>query len=310
LVVLVIAALGMSGIATASRVAPRRAALPKPGTPSHITALVAASSKIEALPSPLVPALQNVSYDNASNYYPVIKLQCSGTKQCVFGDTSSKTTVVLFGDSHAAMWLPPVFYDAKLLHFRIVLLWYSGCPAADVTVYDPSQHDIDTGCNTWRKQSIKDIKALAPSVVLLSDRTTSVDGSPGVSIPDATWKAGMEQTLSELSKPKTKLAVIGDIAALTNEMPECLAAHPNKIQDCSSPNPNPGFKTHVADEEAAAKAEKASYINPQSWLCTKTCSPVVGNMVVYYDTLHASATYAEYLSIDLENAIKPLLPAG
>jgi hypothetical protein len=124
-----------------------------------------------------------------------------------------------------------------------------------VTVWDPSQHAIDTGCNQWRAQSITDIKKLSPSLVLLSDRTTSVDGSAGKEIPDATWKAGMEKTLSELLGSKLKLAVIGDIAALTNEMPECLAAHPSAIQDCSSPNPNPGFKTHVADEMAAAKAE-------------------------------------------------------
>ncbi len=38
--------------------------------------------------------------------------------------------------------------------------------------------------------------------------------------------------------------------------------------------------------------------------------PIVGNMVAYYDTLHASATYAEYLSLVLEQAIKPLLPPG
>jgi hypothetical protein len=309
-VILVIASLALTSIATASRVAPRRAALPKPGTPSQVAALVAASSKIKTLPSPLVPSLQNVGYDNAANYYPVVKQGCSGTTQCVFGDTSSKTTVVLFGDSHAAMWLPPVIYDSKQLHVRVVLMWYSGCPAADVTVWDPSQHAIDTGCNQWRAQSITDIKKLSPSLVLLSDRTTSVDGSAGKEIPDATWKAGMEKTLSELLGSKLKLAVIGDIAALTNEMPECLAAHPSAIQDCSSPNPNPGFKTHVADEMAAAKAEGVTYINPQSWLCTKTCSPVVGNMVVYYDTLHASATYAEYLSLVLENALKPLLPAS
>jgi hypothetical protein len=310
LVISVVAALGMAGIATASPVAPRRAALPKPGTPSQVTALVAASSKIVALPNPLLPLLQNAANDNASNYYPVIKNQCFGTKQCVFGDTSAKTTVVLFGDSHAAMWLPPLIYVAKQLKFRVILVWYSGCPAADVSVYDASQHDINKGCNTWRSQSIADIKKLAPSVVLLSDRTTSVLSAAGVSVPDATWKSGMEQTLSELAAPKRELSIIGDVTTLDDQMPECLAAHPSHIQDCSVPNPNPGYKTHVADEEAAAKAEKVDYINPQGWLCTKKCSPVVGNMVVYFDILHVTATYAEYLAIDFEDGIKPLLPAG
>lgn len=309
-VLLLTASVVLSGIATASSVAPRRAALPTPGTASQVAALVAASSKIEQLPSPLVPLLQNVGYDNAANYYPVVRKGCSGTTECVFGDKSSTTTVVLFGDSHAAMWLPPLVYDAKHLSFRVVLLWFTGCPAASLTVWNPSQHGIDKGCDAWRSQSITDIKKLAPSLVLLSDRTTAVDGSTGKIIANAAWRAGMEHTISALLGPQVKVAVIGDITALTNEVPQCLAANANKIQNCSSPNPNPGFKTHVADEKAAAKAEHVPYVNPQSWLCTKKCSPVVGNMVVYYDTLHASATYAEYLSLLFEAAIKPLLPSG
>jgi hypothetical protein len=68
--------------------------------------------------------------------------------------------------------------------------------------------------------------------------------------------------------------------------------------------------THVKDELLAAKAEGVTYINPQGWLCTKKCSPVIGNMVVYYDYLHTSATYAEYLSLVLEAKVKPLLPTG
>jgi hypothetical protein len=309
-VLLLVATLALSGVATASRVGPRRAALPIPGTPSQVAALVAASSKIEKLPSPLVPSLQNVGYDNAANYYPVVRDGCSGTTKCVFGDTSSKTTVVLFGDSHAAMWLPPLIYDAKHLSFRVVLLWFAGCPAANLTVWNPSQHGIDKGCDAWRSQSITDIKKLAPSLILLSDRTTAVYGATGKVIANAAWKAAMEQTITDFLGSKLTVSVIGDITELTNEISGCLATYPNKIQNCSSPNPNPGFKTHVADEEAAAKAEHVTYINPQSWLCTKRCSPVVGNMVVYYDTLHASATYAEYLSLLFERAIKPMLPSG
>ena len=307
---LLLGAISAPSAASAPRVMPMRASLPKPGTPSQIAALVKVSSNIEQLPSPLLPALQNAGYDNASNYYPVIRQQCSGTTECVFGDKPSKTTVVLFGDSHAAMWLPPLVYDAGQLRFRIVLLWYSACPAASVTVWNPSQHAVNAGCTTWRAQSVSAIRALRPSLILLSDRTTAVDGPGGKPIANATWKAGMERTISDFAGSKLTVAVIGDITALTNEMPQCLAAHPSKIQDCSSPNPNPGFKTHVADEEAAARAKGVTYINPQSWLCTKKCSPVVGNMVVYYDNLHASATYAEYLSLLFEAAVKPLLPAG
>lgn len=300
---LLVAALGLSGSAGASR-----AKLPTPGTPSQVAALVAASSKIKKLPSDLVPALANVPYDNTASYYPVTKNGCSGTTECVFGETSSPTTVAMFGDSHAAMWLPALVYDAKRLDFRVILLWYPGCPAATVSVWNASSHSINKLCNSWRATSLKQIEKLDPWLVLLSNRTTEVKGADDKLIPNATWKAGMEETISELVAAKLHVALIGDITEMTNEMPECLAAHPTNIQNCSSPNPNPAFKNHFADEMAAAKAEDVPYLDPQSWLCTKTCSPVVGDFAVYYDSLHVSATYSEYLALDWESVVKPLLP--
>lgn len=304
------AAMCISGVANASPVRPMRARLPAPGSPSQVLALVAASDKIEKLPKTLVPSLQNAAYDNASNYYPVIKDECSTSTQCVFGDKSSPTTVALFGDSHAAMWLPPLIYDADALKFRVVLFWFSSCPAATVSVWDASQHEVNEACNSWRTQSLADVEKLSPSLVLLTDRTSAIKGVGGKAIASVTWRSGMEKTISELQAAELKVGLIGDITALTDPMPACLAAHPAKIQDCSSPNPNPGYKTHVADEEAAAKAEDVPYLNPQSWVCTKKCSPVVGNLVVYYDSWHLSATYAEYLALLLENSVKPLLPAS
>ena len=63
-----------------------------------------------------------------------------------------------------------------------------------------------------------------------------------------------------------------------------------------------------AAESAAAKAEKALYVDPTKWICTPTiCSPIVGNFVVYFDAYHFTATYAAYLSGVLQTALKKVL---
>lgn len=292
-----------AGIAAAAK-------LPPPGTPSHVAALVASSHTIEQLPSDLVPSLSQVPNDNTASYYFKTKQGCTGTRACDFGYRAASTSIVLFGDSHAAMWLPALDWVGRHLGYRVVLLWRPGCPAADVRVWNASSHSLDAACDAYRKSSLAAIEKLSPALVLTSNRTTNVLGANGKLIPSAAWQSGLESTIASLVAHKLHVAVIGDISALSSQMPQCLAAHPQHIQRCSSPNPNPAMHTHLAAEDAAARAENVPYVNPQPWLCTKVCSPVIGKFAAYSDWQHVTATYAAFLSLDWEGVMRPLLARG
>jgi hypothetical protein len=285
------------------------AALPRPapGSPTQVAALVAASHSIHRLPSPLVPGLVLLGADDPPGYYPATANGCTGATQCVFGDRSSSKVVVLFGDSHALMWLPAIAPAAKADGFKLIVEWMPGCPAARVTVWDGSTNSIDRVCNSFRRHAIAGIHRLAPSLVLLADRTTYVRATRTKLITNVVWKKGEETTISSLRTPSTKVAVIGDITVFNFNVVQCLASNPRNVQACSVPNPNPKFSDHFAQEAAAAKTEKVPYVNPQPWLCTKVCSPVVGNLAVYFDPAHVAATYAEFLTKLWAAAIKPLL---
>ena len=282
--------------------------LPAPGTASQVAALVAASSKIERLPSNLLPNLFDVVNDNTSAYYPVTQRGCAGTAQCVFGDKTSKHAIVLYGDSHAYMWLPALVPLAVKHRLRLILIWDASCPAASVSVWNPTTNAPFAACNGFRSSSIAAIRKLAPQLVLVASRTTQVDGSGGSAISDATWKAGLERTISAIATKATRVAVIGDITQFSVILPDCLAAEPTHVQGCSTPDPNTKIPGHYAAEQAAATAEHVHYLNPQQWLCTKVCSPVIGNMVAYYNNNHVTATYAAYLATVFGATVLPLLP--
>lgn len=301
----VLASLVVGVAGTAARTTP----LPQPGTPRQVASLVAASSRIERLPRNLVPPLPALPADNAATYYPGTWHGCSSVTQCVYGDRASATTVLLLGDSHAAMWLPALAWVGHHLTLRVVLLWYPGCPAADVEVWDPTTRSANIGCTAFRASALKAIARVAPALVLTTNRTANVLGADDRSIPNAVWQQGLEATLATLLADKLRVAVIGDVTMLSSDAPVCLAAYPRAVQRCSSPNPNPAKRTHRADEVAAAKAEGVPYLDPQPWLCTRTCSPVVGRYAVMNDAQHVSATYAAYLSVEWEDVLKPLLPA-
>lgn len=303
---LVAVVLGVGGTAGGT------AKLPKPGTPLQVANLVATSSAITSLPAKLLPPLSQVSTDQADAYYSVVSRRCEGVTKCVFGDKSSKELLVLFGDSHAQMWLPAFVPIAQSKGFKVALVWLSGCPAADVSVWDASTHSIDKNCNTFRSTMITNIIKAKPAAVLLADRTSDIPGAGNKLISDAVWQAGLEHTISAFKAAKLKVAVIGDITAFDakHALPACLAANPNSVQTCSVSNPNPNTHQHFAAEQAAATAESVDYLNPQQWLCTSTCSPIIGNMVAYYDDFHVTATYAEFLELVWEKLLQQdgLLP--
>jgi SGNH domain (fused to AT3 domains) len=292
----------------AGAVALGAARLPKPGTASQVAALVAVSSAIEQLPSKLVPPLSEAASDSAGAYYGAAGRHCNDVTTCVFGNLGAKRSIVLFGDSHAQMWLPALVPFAESQGYRLSLVWTSGCPAATVSVWDAQTHSVNAACNSWRTKMIAKIHKLAPTLVLLASRTSDIPGPDNHPTTNSAWMMGLEQTISALETTKTTVAVIGDITAFSpNPLPQCLAANPSSIQACAVSNPNGKTRQHFAAEQAAAAAEGVAYIDPQPWLCTNVCSPVIGHMVAYYDTFHVSATYAEYLSGVWASAIKPLL---
>jgi hypothetical protein len=226
-------------VALLAGVADAAAKLPKPATAGQVAARVAASTSIERLPTGLVPPLGELPSDQPRAYYGVAGRECDGMTSCVFGDRSSRTTVVLFGDSHAMMWLPALVPVALADHVRLVLTWRPGCPAATVTVWDPVDHSVATGCNVWRAAQLHVIAAAHPFLVLLASRTSNIPGAGNRPTTDAAWQAGLEQTISALKSPTTRVAVIGDITALDADAATCLAAYPTSVQRCSVPNPNP-----------------------------------------------------------------------
>ena len=283
-------------------------ALPTPGTAAQVQALVAASANVNSLPSNLYPNLSLVSTDSSGLYYPLSDKECDGTTSCVFANTTSKKTIVLFGDSHAQMWLPALVPIAQQLGYKIVLVWRPGCPAASVTVWTGTTLGPDTACNSWRSNSLSQIHALAPSLVLLAGRTTGILDGNAKPTTDLAWTNGLETTITALAGPHTSVAVIGDIVTFNKPLPECLAAFPTSVQKCSAGNPNKQVTNHYQAERTAAKAAGAKFIETNPWLCApKVCSPVVGRFAAYFNAGHVSATYAEYLSTVFGAAVQKIL---
>ena len=286
------------------------ASAPTPGTATQILALVAAAKNITTLPSATAAALPSAAGDFSFSNYPVLNTvspsTCLTATACVYGDTGSTKTVVMFGDSHALMWLPAVVPVAQAHHERVVLLWQGACPPGNVSVYLPQFH-YPAICNAFRSSAISIIKALKPISVLLVGASSEVQSAAGKFFTDAQWKAGLISTIKKLATTTTKIAVIEDNVTFNLFMPACLDSYPSSVQSCSVQFPNPTHRGLQKGEKDAATATKSLYVKTQQWLCTTVCSSVIGTFIPYIDNNHISFTYARYLSTVMGNELKPLV---
>jgi hypothetical protein len=284
------------------------AASTAPGTSKQVSNLVTASMHIDSLTATTSGELAAAPNDFSWAHYPSLGGSSSSTcltaTSCVYGDVKAKKTVVLFGDSHALMWLPAIAPAVTAHKEKLVVLWTNLCPASSVKFYDPKQDD-PTHCDSWRATMIGIINKLAPSLVIIAERTAEVASGPYAFFNNAQWQVGLTKTIRELKKGTTKVAVIESAVAFRSIIPECLAANPNSVQKCSEVAPKPSGGLLQQAQINSAKATGSLLVRSAWWLCAgKACSPVIGNFIVVIDTGHISFSYAKYLSGVMGSALK------
>ena len=270
-----------------------------PATSAQIIAQVTASSKIKSLTPGMLSQLSSIASYAADRYYK-LPAGCLSPTACVFGDMSSKHTMVLLGDSHSRMWLPALVAVANNIGFRLVVIGHDSCPVASVVIPGGAFNN----CAGYRSTAFTVINTLKPQVVLMGNRTSY----PSYKGTQAQWQAGVRATLAALAPSGATLGIIGDIQVFNLNVPSCLSLHPNGLALCGMKNPNTAIPGHEVGEAAAARVANVTYVDPTPYLCTSSsCSPVIGDYVVYVDSQHLAVPYVAYLTGVMTTALSPLL---
>lgn len=268
---------------------------------------VAAANRITQIPNPVHPSLAQAPSDFGGIDQPSrcgIGLLQSRGAICTLGDPKGKPLMIVYGDSHALMWLPAFNGLAKAAHWRLIVLGKSDCPAAIMVVPNPpgiGEKGAPYGaCNLWHQWAVKKINQLHPSLLVIS--TQDHGWYPPY------WKAGITKLFSELSGSVSKVVYLGDIPLLPQPGPECLAAHVNDVQACSA-SLKSSMSPLIAIDRSVVAAHGAEYVDTTPWFCSRSCTAVVGNYDVYLDQFHITATYAEFLQNALAQSLG-VLPVG
>src|SRR3954469_6227997 len=133
---------------------------------------------------------------------------------CRYGDPDGKRTLILFGDSHAMQYFPPLQAVAKRNHLRLIALTKAECTPAEVEVQSMVADREYSQCDAWREEELERIEMAARStvVVMSSDTAYTPYGEDGeqLSGPAAAdaMEAGYVATLQRLHKLGLRTVVI------------------------------------------------------------------------------------------------------
>jgi len=282
--------------------------------PPALAALIAANLSVltEAVGASKVPSNLSPSLNSARNDLPAIYAnKCildvgdNSPKQCIYGDANGATTIVLFGDSHAAEWMPALDKVASANGWRLIVHTKKACPDAEIpTAQDPNGND----CAVWRREVIDLIAGIEPDLVIMSSYRYKQVGSASGRDPDVVWQEGIDLTVSKVRPLTTHLLLLGDSPTPQDDIPSCLASNLSSVASCMSSRGDAVRPGRLAVEREVAQKYDANFIPTSDWICTDTACPVViGNVLMYRDNSHITATASEFLSPFIEAAVKSIL---
>jgi peptidoglycan/LPS O-acetylase OafA/YrhL len=264
---------------------------------AQVQAAVAASANLNAVPSNLQPPLADATAEQSAMFGRACMRDFFQIDQpeCASGDTASRTTVALVGDSNAAMWTPAFEEVSLQRHWRLESLDKVGCPLFDLRLTTPHLRREYTECEQWRGRVISRLQAEHPRLIALSISRTYRD--QGFTAYDPAWIGGLTRLVKELRGTGAEVLVLGPIPDPQSKVPVCLSGHLDDATACSRPRSAAVDDPGIAAETTATKAGGGQYANLTPLFCTtERCPVIVGNTLVYLDEVHLTFEYSRLLA--------------
>ncbi len=253
-----------------------------------------------AVPSNMRPSLAKL-FDDRPAVYPdgcVAIGVDDHLNPCRYGKVPSSIKVVLFGDSHAAQWFPPLQTVAERNGLELIVLAKGGCPAAAVSIPTAT---LARTCPIWRDKAVQFIASEHPDLVI-------VTGSRHYPNTDAEWRAGFDTTLGRLAGLTPRLLVLGDNPDSRTDPATCLSAHLTDVGACVNTRSKAIESGKLDAERTVSQEHGARFVDTSDWLCTDSrCPVIIGNILMFRDINHLTTVAADWFTPMIEAVVMPYL---
>lgn len=228
-------------------------------------------------------------------------------EDCVYGNLTNPTrTVVLFGDSHAAMWSSTVLALAERERWSVRTMTKSACPAANLRDHvEPRFRRSYVECAEWREASLQRIAELRPDLVITTSHL-------GYDVDAASWTEASRSTFERLVDHAGLVVHLADPPSPGVDTSTCLARaqwYPNLFRRDPCVVHASGTHRALLAAEAEAAAVTGVVIADMAGLvcgrepCEVRTDEESGALVKWYDDHHLTSTYAATLAEPLGRLI-------
>ncbi|MCC8927716.1 acyltransferase [Rhodococcus sp. I2R] len=219
---------------------------------------------------------------------------------CEYGDTLASRTVALAGGSHAEHWLTAVDLLGREQGFRVVTFLKMGCPltAGHMVLLGDNEYP---GCVEWSRAALDRMGELRPDYVFTTSSRPREQG-PGDYTPD--WYIDV---WNELASYGIEVLGVRDNAWLAREdvayrAIDCLADG----GDATSCGMRRSDALDAVNPTLAASFRQPAVLplDLTNALCdTAVCRVIEGNVLIYRDEHHLTATYMRTMAPELGRQI-------
>jgi peptidoglycan/LPS O-acetylase OafA/YrhL len=220
---------------------------------------------------------------------------------CVYGDRRSGTTAVLFGDSHAMEFFPALERIARRRHWRLVQLTKAGCPPMPVRVFNPILHREYRECGPWREYALRRIERQERPALIVAGSSSYygvIDGGRRT-VGDAGARAlaaAYGGVLRRLRATAPHVIVLSDPPRPPFDVPGCVSQSLSHLRRCAFA-PDPALVRSRIVTAAVRRVPGVQAIDAAGRFCLPdVCPAVIGNVLVYRNSGHVTATFAETLA--------------
>lgn len=270
-----------------------------------------------ALPKGLKPALARAANDVPEAHADCfVGLSSAVVKRCRLGDLDADETVAIFGDSHALQWVPALRRAASRDGWKLVTLLKGGCPSVEVLTSGQYRIDGDRACSRWRRDAIAWLRTHPPELIIIanSDGYGLVDarGAPvrNLSTRVKMWKRGLSRTARALPG-RSELMILGEGPDNEGDPVKCLARNRGNMAACVTRRSKPSRRRFEQAERQVAAATGAHFRSLYGKVCSYDPCPLVqGDILMWRDHAHLTATYVKQLAPSMGALVLELLRPG
>lgn len=277
-------------------------------TVQAVQAVINRSVKQTQLPKDMRPALSRARKDAGPWMGQVCAAYEKGKlgPECVGGDPDADKTIVVYGDSHASMWMSAIDSIAKASGYRVHLFAKMACPLVEAPIWNYQTNRPFEECSAWQQLVLPRIKALQPDVLIVTNqwKPAVIKGKKSDFATPMVWEAQFPRAMERLDSYAGRLVVVSNIPSMQQDAVSCASRPGADIAQCASSRAQAGNEQINRIEEEAARNLGATFINTVDMACTEyRCPVVVGDKFVYLDRWHFTETYVKWLIPVMQKAL-------